>query len=345
MIKRLFFLICMVFIMANTARAEIEVHFLDVGQGDCAIIICDGEAMIIDGGPVSASQYVYSYIRNTLGLDNISLMVATHPHDDHIGGLSAVLNAVPVNLILSPVTEHSSIPFSFILKYADQQGTPIIVPSDGDEYQLGSSTITILLCYPEAWTENDMSIVLRIDYGDNSFLFTGDAQSLAEYMLLDSQLPLQADVLKVGHHGSKTSSTLEFLQAVSPSYAIISCGKNNSYGHPHQVTIDALNAMNVCILRTDICGKIICRGDGKTLRFELEYGDISDYHTEKGEAINEEPVKFIGDMKTKTVHKETCVMVYSLFLTNSDIEFNTFEDALENGYHPCEKCFGGQDNN
>ncbi|MBR4502263.1 MAG: MBL fold metallo-hydrolase [Clostridia bacterium] len=162
MIKRFILILCFFLFLSNTAGADIDVYFLDVGQGDSAIIVCDGEAMIIDGGPVNKSSYVYSYIKNTLQLERINLMVATHPHDDHIGGLSAVLNAVPVDLILSPVTESSSIPFSFLVKYADAQGTPIIVPFDGDVYQLGGATITILLCYPEAWEENDRSIdILR----------------------------------------------------------------------------------------------------------------------------------------------------------------------------------------
>ena len=339
MIKRyVILLLCFSLLSLNSVFAEIEVHFLNVGQGDSAIIVCDGEAMIIDGGPVNMSSYVYSYIKNTLQINRIKIMVASHPHEDHIGGLAAVLNAVPVDLILSPVMEWDSFPFSNIKRYADLQATPITVPIDGDEYQLGGATVTVLLCYPEAWSENDMSIVLRVDYGDNSFLFTGDAESMSEYILLDSGMTLQATVLKVGHHGSRTSSTLEFLHAVSPTYAIISCGKNNSYSHPHPETIASLSAIDACILRTDICGEITCYGDGQNLFFVLEQGVVEEFFTSGVEVVDEIPVTFIGDTKSMIFHKDTCTRIFSLFLKNSYTQFSSYEEAIRNGYQPCEEC-------
>lgn len=251
-----------------SAFANLQVHFLDVGQGDCTIVLCDGEAMVIDGGPASASSFVYSYIKNTLGLQHVDYIISTHPHLDHVYGLSAVLNAVPVDLILTPVLEWDSKAFNSMLRYADAQGTPVAVPEEGDTLQLGGAKVTILHCWPEAidyGRTNDSSIVTRIDYGDTSFIITGDAEDWSEYMMIDDGMNLKANVLRVSHHGSGTGSSLEFLQAVQPEYAVISVGKDNGYGHPHQEVLDRLNKIGAKVLRTDELGTIVIRSDGNTL--------------------------------------------------------------------------------
>ena len=195
--------------------------------------------------------------------------MATHPHEDHIGGLSAVLNAVPADVVLSPVAEWDGSPFFYMKKYADRQGAPVTVPYEGDVFDLGGASVTILHCWPEAWDVNDMSIVLRIDYGETSFLFTGDAEYTSEYMMIDSGAPLRADVLKVGHHGSDTSSTREFLECVSPRYAVISCKAGNQYGHPHASVLDRLRSVGAEVLRTDISGTVILRSDGERISIYL----------------------------------------------------------------------------
>lgn len=251
---------------ADTSR--LEVHFLSVGQGDCAIVLCDGESMVIDGGPRGASQYVYSYVHDTLRLSHIDYIVSTHPHLDHVGGLASVLNAAPVDLILTPLTEWNSKTFNSMLKYAELQGTPLVVPREGDTLQLGSAVITILHCWPEAVQQsrtNDSSIVLRIDFGSTSFLFTGDAEDWSEYMMIDSRVNLKADVLKVSHHGSGTASTEEFLKAVQPEYAVISVGENNEYGHPHRNVLDRLSSIGASVLFTDELGTIIIESDGENI--------------------------------------------------------------------------------
>ena len=144
MIKCLLIWLIIAVCLPVAVSAELQVHFLDVGQGDCTIVLCDGEPMIIDGGPVSASGFLYSYIRNTLELEHLDYMIASHPHEDHIGSLASALNVVPVDLILSPVTEWNSRRFDAILEYADVQGTPVIVPNEGDSLRLGGASITIL---------------------------------------------------------------------------------------------------------------------------------------------------------------------------------------------------------
>jgi len=302
------------------AQAELSVHFLDVGQGDAALVICDGEAMLIDGGPSSASQFVYTYLRQEVGV--LSVMIATHPHDDHIGGLAAALNAVPVDVVYSPVDGWDSRAWQNLKKYASAQGTPIVIPNEGDVIPLGGAEVTILHCWPEAWTENDMSIVLRVDYGTTSFLFTGDAEEMSEYMMLTDQVPLRADVLKVAHHGSRYSSTPEFIEAVSPSWAVISCGAGNTYGHPHEETLAVLGSTQV--LRTDQLGTIVFHSDGTSLRVESAASPVV-------EAV------YIGNRNSMKFHYPDCPSVSDMAEHNK-VSLASREDAIALGYKPCGNC-------
>ena len=266
-----------------SALADLQVYFLDVGQGDSTLVICDGESMIIDGGPSSASEFLYAFIRDTLKLEHMDFVINTHPHEDHVGGISAVLNAVPVDLILSPLTEWNSKKFESMKSLASKQGAPIIVPDEGDTLRLGGATVTVLHCWPQAGTyttTNDTSIVVRIDYGETSIIITGDAEYTSEYMMIDSGLPLKADVLRVGHHGSYTSTTQEFLEAVGPQYAVISCGKGNDYGHPHQVTLNKLAGIE--LYRTDLQGTVLCVSDGHNIRFTVEKETQEDLYQSPG---------------------------------------------------------------
>ena len=273
--KKILAVLFLVMFLPAVSQAEMDVYFLDVGQGDCTIILCDGESMIIDGGPALASQKVFTFIRDELELTEMRYMISTHPHEDHISGLAAVLNAVPVELILSPVTEWTTKRFENLRKYADLQDASIIVPSVGDSFPLGDATITILQCWPEAiqWRENDvndMSIVVRIDYGETSLIVTGDAEETSEFMMIDAGLPLKADVLRIAHHGSTYSTSDEFLRTVSPTYAIISCGVNNGYYHPHGRVLNALKKNEIKLFRTDLQGTIHMISDGEKISFTTE---------------------------------------------------------------------------
>ena len=267
--KKILALLLLFLLLPLAALADLQVHFVDVGQGDCTVVLCDGEAMVIDGGPRSASDTVYSYIRRTLGLRHIDYVVSTHPHADHVSGLPAVLNAVPVDLLLTPVLEWDSKAFSSMMAYADAQGTAVAVPQEGDTLQLGGAMVTILHCWPEAidmGRTNDSSIVTRIDYGSTSFIIAGDAEDWSEYMMVDSGMDLKADVLRVAHHGSNTASTGEFLRAVFPDYAVISVGADNSYGHPHAAVLNRLEKAGCRILRTDELGTIVMESDGEKVK-------------------------------------------------------------------------------
>ena len=266
-------LLAVCYVLPSAASSGLEVHFLDVGQGDCAVVLCDGKSMVIDGGPKTAAQDVYSYIRETLRLSHIDYIVSTHPHVDHVYGLSAVLKAVPADLVLTPVLEWDSWSFRAMAEYAEFRGAVLVVPQEGDTLRLGSAVVTVLHCWPEAVREgrtNDSSIVLRIDYGSTSFLFTGDAEDWSEYMMIDRGAPLKANVLKVSHHGSATASTLEFLKAVSPEYAVISVGADNEHGHPHGIVLSRLESLRCTVLRTDRLGTVVMRSDGESIRIREE---------------------------------------------------------------------------
>ena len=196
---------------------SLQVHFIDVGQADAALVICDGHYMLIDGGNAEDSDLVYSYLERH-GAKNLDYMVASHAHEDHIGGLSGALNYAKVDTALCPVTEYSSKVFQNMVKYLEQQGKSLTVPAPGDKFDLGSARVEILGPVQEYDDTNNTSIVLRIDYGETSFLFTGDMETGAEKDLLESGADVRATVLKAGHHGSDTSTGYQFLREVSPRY-------------------------------------------------------------------------------------------------------------------------------
>lgn len=249
--------------------SSFEVHFIDVGQADCALVSCDGAYMLIDGGNAEDSDLVYSYLK-TNGITHLDYMVATHAHEDHIGGLSGAAYAATVGTALSPVTQGDTKVFKNLVKSLDQQGVALTVPSPGDTFSLGSAQVEILGPLKEYEEVNDTSIVLSIDYGETSFLFTGDMESSAEGDLLESGVDLSATVLKVGHHGSSSSTSYRFLREVLPQYAVISVGKDNSYGHPTEAVLSRLEDAEVVIYRTDLHGTIIARSDGTTVTFTTE---------------------------------------------------------------------------
>lgn len=249
--------------------SSFAVHFIDVGQADCALVMCDGAYMLIDGGNAEDSDLVFSYLKKH-GIDHLDYLVATHAHEDHIGGLSGAAYAATVGTALSPVTEGSTKVFKNLVKSLEQQNVSLTVPQPKDSFPLGSAQVRVLgpvKAYEEA---NDTSIVLSVTYGQTSFLFTGDMESAAEADLVESGADLSATVLKVGHHGSSSSTSYRFLREVLPDYAIISVGEGNKYGHPNEEVLSRLSDAGATVYRTDLCGTIIAKSDGSTVTFQTE---------------------------------------------------------------------------
>ena len=243
-----------------------NIHFIDVGQADCALIECDGEYILIDGGNKDDGQLVVSYLQKQ-GVTELELVIGSHAHEDHIGGLAGVLAVYPTRNVWCPVKSYNSQAFRNFKNYADQQGRELIKPAVGTVFAFGSATVTVLGPVKSYSDPNNTSIVVMVQYGNNRFLFTGDMESDAESDLLNSGANVKADLLKVGHHGSYTSTSYRFLREVAPKYAVISVGAGNSYGHPHADPLSRLRDAEVMTYRTDLLGTIVVSSDGTNLSF------------------------------------------------------------------------------
>lgn len=254
--------------LAKSTKDKIEVHVIDVGQGD-SILIKDGkESMLIDGGRRSSSEKVVRYLKEQ-GVEDLKYVVGTHPHEDHIGGLIAVLDTFNVENIMIPDVLNNTIAFEEFLDAIERNDLKITKPALLEEFSLGESDLKVLAPNSEKYSLiNDYSIVLKLNHGKNSFLLTGDAEQASEKEMIEKHKDfLKADVLKVGHHGSNTSSTEEFLDIVKPKYAIISAGAENSYGHPHRETLEKFDERDIEVYRTDIDGSVVALSDGKEIEF------------------------------------------------------------------------------
>lgn len=246
-------------------NSNFEVHFIDVGQADSALIECDGETMMIDGGNVVDSNVVAAYLKKE-DVTELNYVVCSHAHEDHVGGLSGALSVTKADNIYAPKTETNTKAYKNFKKKAEEQNVEIKHPNIGDEIQLGSSTVEFLGPVDENGKDlNSTSIVLKITYGNTSFLFTGDAESDEEEEILNSGADLKSTVLKVGHHGSRTSTSYPFLREVMPQYAVISVEKGNSYGHPNEETLSKLSDAGVEVYRTDESGDIVMTSDGNNI--------------------------------------------------------------------------------
>ena len=249
---------------ATPVTGDLDVHFIDVGQGDATLILTpEGKSMLIDTGESSEKEFLIEYIRSA-GITTLDRLVLTHPHTDHIGGASAVLEAFDVKTVMMPDAESNTTTFLRLLEAIDNENCDVIIPKIKDTYALGTAVITCLGPVERYEDLNDMSLVLRLDYGSTSFLFTGDAEKPSEQDMMKAHSPMafSVDVLKLGHHGSSTSTAKAFLSAVSPTFAIASCGKDNEYGHPHTEILSAMKQANITLLRTDLDGTVTLTSDG-----------------------------------------------------------------------------------
>ncbi|HLR34098.1 MAG TPA: ComEC/Rec2 family competence protein, partial [Tissierellales bacterium] len=287
--------------VSNIDKGELEVHYIDIGQGDSIFIqLPNGETILIDGGPRTNSKILVNYLEE-LGVENINYLVATHPHEDHIGGLPNVIRNFKVDKIYMPdKTANTAIFEEFLLEIKEKDvevntvsGGDVLIEGDGLKYE-------VMAPNEEKYSNtNDYSIVTKITYKNNSFLFTGDAEKTSEKEIIEKGYKLSSDVLKVGHHGSSTSTSEDFLKNVQPKYGVISCEKGNEYGHPHKEIIKILENYGVEILRTDELGTIVMTSDGKEIKIE-------DYEDANIEIENDKEGSFIGNKNTKVYHYHNC---------------------------------------
>lgn len=244
----------------------LEVHFIDVGQGDAILITCGEDTMLIDAGDNSKGTTVQKYLMQQ-GVESLDYVIMTHPDADHIGGMDVIVYKYDCGIIFMPDAEKDTESYQEVLDVMESKCYSRIVPKVGDVYTLGNASFQILspaLSYAET---NNNSIVIRLLHGDNSFLFTGDAEVQAQQEMAYGGYELKSDVMKIPHHGGKSSYQRWFYNEVQPTYAVISCGKDNSYGHPHQEVLEALKEQGVLVYRTDEQGSIIATSDGKEISF------------------------------------------------------------------------------
>ena len=244
---------------------EMKVHFLDVGQGLSILVQSDGQTMIYDGGDKSTSSFVVSYLQKQ-NVTTIDYLISSHYDSDHMAGLIGCLNAFDVKNVISSDYEHDSKLYQSFIQTVADKGLPMQHPAVGTEFSFGSGSFQILA--PATIDPNDSnknSVAIKLTNGNNSFIFTGDAESTSEKAMCESGIDLSCDVLVPGHHGSATATSWDFLQATVPEYAVISCGKDNQYGHPAKDVMDKLESMDIQVYRTDKQGTIVAVSDGTTI--------------------------------------------------------------------------------
>ncbi len=335
----------------NTKAAKMEVHFIDVGQGDSTLITCDGHAMLIDAGDYSKGTAIQNYLQKQK-VTKLDYLILTHPDSDHIGGAPVIITKFEIDKVFVSNYEKDNKTYLKLIQALDNKRLKYTTPKVGTQYTLGTAKITILAPNGEYDNPNDASVALMIQNGENKFLFTGDAGEDAERDMLETDIGLSADVLKAGHHGSRTSTSGKFFEAVSPSCAVISCGEDNSYGHPHAETLNTFRMNGVKVYRTDEDGTIVAVSDGKKVTFNVPASETwkagepngngsvweapsvkeSQQETAKAEASG---TTYVLNTKTKKFHKTSC---NSLPTTNRKDSTESRESIVAQGYQPCKRC-------
>ncbi|SHO49929.1 ComEC/Rec2 family competence protein [Anaerocolumna xylanovorans] len=303
----------------------LKVMYLDVGQGDSILLESQGEAMLIDAGEAEKGDTVVSDIKAE-NIKELKYVIGTHPHSDHIGGLAQVIQTFKTGeVFLSDVTYNSK-EYDNLLQVIGKE-IKMTHPSAGDTYRLGNASFTFVTPAKEDYGDNvnNYSLGIRLVNGKTSFLFTGDLEEKAEKDLALSGRNIEADVLKVNHHGSLTSSCPEFLKAVDPTYAMISCGKNNTYGHPAYATLAGLEEEDIQTYRTDLQGTIVITSDGKNISVKTT-GKIKDKKADKSNEL-----VYITEKGNK-YHRKDCKYIKGNYRSVS------LKKAKEEGYEPCRVC-------
>lgn len=332
---------------------EMKVHILDVGQGLSILVQCDGQNLIYDGGDRSTSSYVVSYLQQQ-GVDTLDYLISSHYDSDHMAGLIGCLNAFDVKNVIGSDYVHDSDLYASFMDTVASKGLEVQHPAVGDTFQLGSASFEVLGPVNISSDSNNNSVAIKLVNDDDSFLFTGDAESQEEADMIGTGIDLNCEVLVLGHHGSDTSSSWDFLASTAPAYAIISCGKDNQYGHPHADTLEKMQSMDIGIFRTDDQGTIVATSNGATISFSTN--PSTDYTTGDGQTVGQTEVQqeetFAPETEVTQANQGDGRLVWltatgskyhsinNCGRTNPANAYQVTEDeAIAQGYGKCKKCW------
>lgn len=330
----------------DTSKPEgtLEVHYIDVGQGDATLIKYGSHAMLIDGGNNNKGTTVQLYLKKQ-GVESLDYVIGTHPDADHIGGLDVIVYKYNCDTVIMPDYEKDTKTYQELVDVIHDKNMKITYPVVGEQYALGEAKFTIIAPNSNSYggNANDYSVAILLEYGKNRFLFTGDAEETSEAEMLTNGIDISADVYKVAHHGSRSASTQEFLNAVHPKYAVISCGEGNSYGHPHAEVLNRLRSMGVEVFRTDEQGSIIASSDGENINWNCsatdswQSGEQTESDRENADNVTEQTT-YVLNTNTKKFHRETCGSVSQIKEENFQKVQMSREELEQSGYSPCKNC-------
>ncbi len=325
----------------------IEIHYIDVGQGDATLIKVDGHAMLIDAGNNSKGTYVQSYLMKE-GISTLDYVIGTHPDADHIGGIDVVIYNFDCDTIIMPDCEKDTKTYDDVIQTMKNKNYSLTYPKVGTTYKLGDAEFTIIAPNKNYSNANDNSVGIILKYGNNKFLFTGDAEEQSEQDMINNGIDISADVYKAAHHGSRTASSESFMKKVNPKYVVISAGEGNSYGHPHSEILNYCRMHNIEVYRTDEMGTIILKSDGKNITFNTSSSDSwtpgeegsSDSNTidkNDNSQVNQEG-NYIINRNSKKFHKANCSSVKKMTENNKEYTDLSRDDLIQEGYSPCSIC-------
>ena len=325
---------------------DIAVHFIDVGQADAILVECDGENMLVDGGNGADSSLIYAYLKRHR-IRRIKYLVNSHPHEDHVGGLPGALNYATVERGFSSYRHYDSDAFQDYVDYLSMQDVELEVLEAGASLSLGGATVQVLGPLVRDSEVNNNSLVLHVEYGVVSFLLTGDLERDGEDSLLDAGMVPDCTVLKVAHHGSRDSSGYRFLRSALPEYAVISVGRDNSYGHPTEEVLGRLEDAGATVFRTDWHGHVVARSDGTELSFSVERnaaGTVAETAAGKqaaggdGRTSVPAPAAYILNISSKKFHLPTCSAAKRIKDANRKDADYSRQHLLDQDYEPCGLC-------
>lgn len=336
-----------------------EVHFIDVGQGDATLIKAGDHAMLIDAGDNSEGTAVQSYL-NSQGIEKLDYVIGTHPDADHIGGLDVVVYKFDCKKIFMPGVTSDTKTYDDVMQALKSKNQKAQAPKPGETYTLGDASFTVISPVKGYGDEtNNWSIGMVLQYGENRFLFTGDAEKEAEEDMLAKGEDISADVYKASHHGSKTGSCDDFLDKVHPSYAVISCGEGNKYGHPSAQTLTNFRSRGIKTFRTDNQGTIVAYSDGKNITWNASpdttwtpgepKGSSSNWNSSsknisKGKSgdssknTSKTQVSYVINEDTGKFHLPSCRFVKQMNEENRITSSKSRNTLIKEGYEACKVC-------